>query len=307
MRLLSLLVLSFLLVSPLSYGAEIGRGSISADDRNFNFDAIGNVLGIPLGSGQGAENDSDVDDQDDESNDSEVEDDAEDSEDIENENGEDDLPALETDEGEPLDTDKDGLPNDVELEIDYNPHRMDSDDDGIKDGVEICLILEFPDVAETIVADVQDIIARSNIDCDELLDDNSYILDFDGDGLTNGREKDLGTDIEDVDSDDDGLADGLEVDCFSTNPNNKDTDGDGKSDFEEVKGSIDNCTALFNIGSTSPSIDSDTNTPNETLNADGDGGGCSLNRGEGYGAQVSYTLFAFVGLILLGLRKQSQI
>ncbi len=64
--------------------------------------------------------------------------------------------------------------------------------------------------------------------------------DFDGDGLTDDIEAMLGTNPQDIDSDDDGIADGIEdanrngvVDNTETNPLLVDTDGDGFSDGVE--------------------------------------------------------------------------
>ena len=58
--------------------------------------------------------------------------------------------------------------------------------------------------------------------------------DADGDGASNRREVDGGTDFTDPDTDDDGLPDGLELDTYATDPAGADTDGDGLSDGAEV-------------------------------------------------------------------------
>ena len=60
------------------------------------------------------------------------------------------------------------------------------------------------------------------------------ITDADGDGLTDGEEKRLGTNTESSDSDGDGLFDRQEVRIYRTDPTNPDTDGDGYTDGEEV-------------------------------------------------------------------------
>ena len=53
-------------------------------------------------------------------------------------------------------------------------------------------------------------------------------MDRDGDGLSNDREVDIGTDPDDSDTDDDGIEDGIEVgDDEPTDPLNPDSDGDG--------------------------------------------------------------------------------
>ena len=57
--------------------------------------------------------------------------------------------------------------------------------------------------------------------------------DADGDGLTNGEEKDLGTDPKVADTDGDGLDDGEEVD-LGLDPAAADSDGDGLDDSEEL-------------------------------------------------------------------------
>ncbi|MCG6960293.1 OmpA family protein [bacterium BMS3Abin03] len=58
--------------------------------------------------------------------------------------------------------------------------------------------------------------------------------DNDKDGLTKREEKELGTDPDNPDSDEDGLKDGAEVKKYFTNPLNPDTDGDGLNDGDEV-------------------------------------------------------------------------
>ena len=94
------------------------------------------------------------------------------------------------------DEDNDGLNDYVELaEIGTNPHKVDSDDNGIPDGDE----------------------------------------DTDKDGLTNIEEVRLGTDTWAKFTDDDLLSDYEEVKVYGTDPLNPDTDGDGMDDYEEVK------------------------------------------------------------------------
>ncbi len=59
-------------------------------------------------------------------------------------------------------------------------------------------------------------------------------LDKDQDGINNLDEFHRGTDINDSDSDDDGLSDGVECNTYNTNPLLGDTDSDGLSDGDEV-------------------------------------------------------------------------
>lgn len=60
-------------------------------------------------------------------------------------------------------------------------------------------------------------------------------IDTDGDGLDDIREKQLGTDPNKKDSDGDGLTDGDEVLIWNTEPLNSDTDGDGYADGHEIQ------------------------------------------------------------------------
>ncbi len=58
--------------------------------------------------------------------------------------------------------------------------------------------------------------------------------DYDKDGLSNVREKAIGTDPYNPDSDGDGLLDGEEVYTYFTDPLKADTDDDGLNDYEEI-------------------------------------------------------------------------
>lgn len=59
-------------------------------------------------------------------------------------------------------------------------------------------------------------------------------LDHDGDGLSNLKEYQAGSDPSDPDTDDDGLLDGPEVNTHHSSPLQADSDGDTLSDFTEV-------------------------------------------------------------------------
>lgn len=59
-------------------------------------------------------------------------------------------------------------------------------------------------------------------------------VDSDKDGLDDVREKQLGTDINKTDTDNDGLNDSDEVIIWKTNPLKSDTDGDSYTDGSEV-------------------------------------------------------------------------
>ena len=62
--------------------------------------------------------------------------------------------------------------------------------------------------------------------------------DSDGDGLSDERELEIGTDPQNADSDSDGITDGDELD-LGTDPNESDTDGDGTSDGDELAAGTD--------------------------------------------------------------------
>lgn len=64
-------------------------------------------------------------------------------------------------------------------------------------------------------------------------------IDTDGDGLTDDEELALGTNLNEPDSDRDGLPDKDEVEVYKTNPLNPDTDGDGYVDGDEVANGYD--------------------------------------------------------------------
>lgn len=58
--------------------------------------------------------------------------------------------------------------------------------------------------------------------------------DFDDDGLTNSRERSIGTDPYNPDTDGDGLKDGEEVFTYHTDPLKADSDADNLTDYDEV-------------------------------------------------------------------------
>mgnify|MGYP002624860346 CR=1 FL=1 len=115
------------------------------------------------------------------------------------------------------DTDEDGLPNLIEKEIGTDQYDPDSDGDLLPDGYEVLTLGTDPLKPDT--------------------DDNGisdYDEDFDGDGLTNGQEYELGTNPYVEDTDGDNLLDGDEINTYFTNPLEVDTDGDGLNDDDEI-------------------------------------------------------------------------
>ena len=71
--------------------------------------------------------------------------------------------------------------------------------------------------------------------------------DRDNDGLSDGRERKLGTHRSKSDTDNDGLPDGVEVDIVRSNPRLQDSDRDGTSDYDEAEPgmTIDGDTTIF--------------------------------------------------------------
>lgn len=117
------------------------------------------------------------------------------------------------------DTDKDGLPDALEVALGSSLTSEDSDGDGLSDAD------EFTAATDPLTADT---------DGDGIADGAD---DTDGDGLSNADELAAGTHPARSDSDGDGLSDGAER-AAATNPLLVDTDGDTLSDQdEEVLGS----------------------------------------------------------------------
>ena len=103
-------------------------------------------------------------------------------------------------------------------------------------------------------------------------------LDSDKDGLTDGLENTTCSDPNDADTDDDGISDGMEdsnhngmVDSGETNPCNIDTDGDGIQDGTELGYSYANIGSDTNTSIFQPDLDPASTT--NSLNADSDADG----------------------------------
>lgn len=115
------------------------------------------------------------------------------------------------------DTDEDGLPNLVEKEIGTKPYEADTDGDLLPDGYEVLSLGTDPLKVDTDDNDISD-----------------YDEDFDTDGLSNGKEYEIGTRPFSDDSDGDSLKDGDEVNTYFTDPLEVDTDKDGLNDDDEI-------------------------------------------------------------------------
>jgi len=121
------------------------------------------------------------------------------------------------DSSNPADMDNDGMEKWVEQLFGTDPLKSDTDEDGLPDNVEIDLTATDPTLKDT--------------DANGLDDGKE---DPDADGLTHLEEYELGTHPHEKDTDNDGLSDGEEVSRYGTAPLKPDTDGDGLSDGNEI-------------------------------------------------------------------------
>jgi uncharacterized repeat protein (TIGR01451 family) len=187
-------------------------------------------------------------------------------------------------DGSQVDTDKDGVPDGVEnfcgFDAKSNQSTPSFDDladlDG--DGHINCADADddedgFDDADETEcgtnprdASSAPDADGVADYDGDGQL--NCADTDDDGDGVSDTAEGLAGTDPRDSDTDDDGLSDGQEQ-SIGTNPLARDTDGDGISDGTEfglTKGDKDTDVGLFQ-----PDLDPSTKTDPKDPDDDGDG------------------------------------
>ena len=111
--------------------------------------------------------------------------------------------------------------------ISVGPFTLSNDSDGREYFVKISLI--FPDDSWAIIYDEND----SSFPDGRLSTKNPMSVDTDGDGLSDGKEFELGTDFLDNDTDNDGLNDSYEID-LGTDPFDRDTDGDSLNDSYEI-------------------------------------------------------------------------
>lgn len=128
-----------------------------------------------------------------------------------------------------FDTDFDGIAN-------YSDYCVNSvrfepvDGYGCGDG-------QIPDMDRDGVADNLDLCPATPYGY--AVDDQGCSDDADFDGLSNDRERELGTDFLNSDTDADGLSDGYEVDTYGTNPLLADTDQGGVNDGQEASFGLD--------------------------------------------------------------------
>ena len=140
-----------------------------------------------------------------------------------------------------IDTDEDGLTDDLEKIYGTDANNPDTDGDGLSDGQEVLKYKTNPLLMDTDgdrlsdFAEVTLTLTNPNaMDTDEngILDSDE---DLDEDSLTNLEEINYGTKPKFSDSDFDGLSDDEEIYTCKTNPMKWDTDEDGVGDSEEIR------------------------------------------------------------------------
>ena len=151
--------------------------------------------------------------------------------------------SIDPDSGRKGDPDEDGLTNLEEYGLGTDATDPDSDGDGLEDGAEVNEHGTDPTNQDTDLDDLPDgWEVEYDLDAtdDGSIDpDNGPNGDPDGDGLTNEEEFGLGTNPIEADTDEDGLADGAEIETYTTDPSDPDTDGDGLVDGWEVQYGLD--------------------------------------------------------------------
>ena len=136
----------------------------------------------------------------------------------------DNLNTLENDGTPPFrDSDGDGLSDDYEISLGFDPNDFDMDNDGISDMAEMDFWNDLVN-EDFVPPNMEDL-----YDCEG---------DLDGDGITNCMDPDAdGDGIPDqeelTDSDGDGIPDMYENMIDHLDPNNPDSDGDGIPDMED--------------------------------------------------------------------------
>jgi outer membrane protein OmpA-like peptidoglycan-associated protein len=192
------------------------------------------------------------------------------------------------------DTDGDGLSDGGEVLIrGTDPLLRDTDGDGIDDGVEVRDTGTDPTLADTDGGGTEDgvEVAEGSDPLDPTDDIDVVLRDPDGDGLITQLERQLGTDENDADSDDDGLTDGEEdanangrVDtdpatgrAMETSPTAFDSDGDGLGDGLELGLERADAASAGFVG------DADPRTTTDPLDADSDDDGLTDGEEDGDG------------------------
>jgi outer membrane protein OmpA-like peptidoglycan-associated protein len=129
----------------------------------------------------------------------------------------------------PIDTDGDGLTDNIEMEIGTDINKADTDEDGLSDFEEYDQYKTDPLNPDSDGDGLNDGDEVNSYNTDPLNEDT------DGDGLTDWEEVNTHrTNPLKADTDNDGINDYDEVNKYGTNPTNPDSDGDGFTDGQEV-------------------------------------------------------------------------
>ncbi len=138
------------------------------------------------------------------------------------------------------DTDEDGLTDGQEaLQIGTAPLAADTDGDGVLDGDEVAQGTDPLDGAAGTFLEGGPAILETPAADPEPQEPAGTVGDSDGDGLEDTIELELGTDLADSDTDDDGALDGDEYFILQSGTRNPDTDGDGVLDGTEAANGTD--------------------------------------------------------------------
>ncbi len=121
-------------------------------------------------------------------------------------------------------------PAPVEVVVKIDPKTLDTDNDGLNDGIEVTQYKTNPENSDT------DNDGLNDGDEVNKYRTNPLVADTDMDGLKDGQEaKQYKTDPNKADTDNDGLNDYAEVNTHHTDPVNIDSDGGGLNDGAEIK------------------------------------------------------------------------
>ena len=145
------------------------------------------------------------------------------------------------------------------------PFTLSNDSDGREYFLKISVLL--PDGSWAIIYDEND----SSFPDGRLSTKNSMTVDTDNDGLSDGKEIELGTDLTVSDTDNDGLSDGSEVHNHSSDPLDNDTDRDGLTDGYEVDLGTDPLDRDTDGDGLDDEVEVDLGTDPLDIDTDGDG------------------------------------
>jgi transglutaminase-like putative cysteine protease len=155
------------------------------------------------------------------------------------------------------DDDNDGLTDTEEIELGTDPFKKDTDGDGITDFDEVTKTNTSPLNSDTDSDGLTDYFELTKSETDPLESDT------DGGGALDGQEVTMGGDPNDdsddekfIDSDNDGLSNAKEKE-IGTNPYDPDTDGGGATDGAEVSAKSKNLNPVDNPADDLQVLDSD--------------------------------------------------